>query len=176
VDAGSPKPVRQGDGLVRFDLGSGSLANYGAMGITYSRMDKVFLNHLHADHVSDLTSLYCFGPVLDRKWPLYVWGQGPSGVESPTGSGKYYDDGVKAFCGHFREVMRWHTEGQSYLPTTYPTYFVPTQQDWHTPVALQPVGGDDPPRRLRPRSNRARLDEDRARRGRQPQLQQHRLP
>jgi ribonuclease Z len=88
-----------------FDCGSGSLANYGAMGITYSRMDKVFVAHLHGDHMSDLTSLYCFGPVLDRKWPLYIWGQGPSGVESPPGSGKFYEDGLIAFCRHFREAM-----------------------------------------------------------------------
>jgi ribonuclease Z len=107
-------------------------------------MDKVFINHLHADHVSDLTSLYCFGPVLDRKWPLYIWGQGPSGVESPSGSGKYYNDGLNAFCSHFREMMRWHTEGQSYIPTLYPDYDAPTDQEWNTPVPLTPVGDDDP--------------------------------
>ena len=42
-------------------------------------MDKVFLADLHVDHMADLTNLYCFGPVFDRKWPLYIWGQG-SGV------------------------------------------------------------------------------------------------
>jgi ribonuclease Z len=125
-----------------FDLGGGCLANYAAMGIPYSRMDKVFLNHLHADHMADLTNLYCFGPVFDRKWPLYIWGQGPSTMESPPGSGKYYDDGVDAFCTHLREACRWHTEGQSYLATTFPTYRVPTQEDWHTPVPLTPVGDD----------------------------------
>jgi ribonuclease Z len=125
-----------------FDLGGGCLANYAAMGITYSRMDKVFINHLHADHMADLTNLYCFGPVFDRKWPLYIWGQGPSTVESPAGSGKYYDDGINAFCAHFREAWRWHTEGQSYLRTIYPGYVVPTQQEWNTPVALEPVGDD----------------------------------
>ncbi len=127
-----------------FDCGAGCLANYAAMGIPYSRMDKVFLAHLHADHMADLTNLYCFGPVFDRKWPLYIWGQGPSGVENPGGSPELYDDGVSAFCSHFREAWRWHTEGQSYLPTTYPGYQVPTQQDWHTPVELKPVGDDAP--------------------------------
>ncbi len=127
-----------------FDCGSGCIANYGAMGISFSRMDKVFINHLHADHMTDLTNLYCFGPVLDRKWPLYIWGHGPSGVENPSGKPKYYDDGLNAFCSHFREAMRWHTEGQSYLRTTYPGHHIPTQREWNTPVALEPVGDDDP--------------------------------
>ncbi|MGE5531108.1 MAG: hypothetical protein ACM3VW_03190 [Bacteroidota bacterium] len=127
-----------------FDLGGGCLCNYAAMGITYSRMDKVFINHLHADHVADLTNLFCFGPVWDRKWPLYIWGQGPSTVESAAGSGKYYDDGVNAFCHNLRELCRWHTEGQSYLPTTFPDYHVPTMDDWHTPVELTPLGDDAP--------------------------------
>jgi ribonuclease Z len=141
-----PDPAGLGFGKAKdsfvFDLGGGCLANYAAMGISYSRMDKVFLNHLHADHMADLTNLYCFGPVFDRKWPLYIWGQGPSGVESPAGSGKYYDDGVKAFCKNLREACRWHTEGQSYLPTAYLDYDVPTQQGWNTPVPLKPVGDD----------------------------------
>ncbi len=125
-----------------FDCGPGCFVNSGAMGITYSRMDKIFISHLHGDHMSDLTMLYCFGPVCDRKWPLYVWGQGPSGVENPSGSPKRYDDGLYAFCSHFREAMRWHTEGQSYLPTSYPGYQVPAQKDWNTPVPLTPVGDD----------------------------------
>ena len=127
-----------------FDLGGGSLVNYAAMGITYSRMDKVFIAHLHADHTADLPNLYCFGPVFDRKWPLYIWGQGPSGMESPAGSGIYYDDGVNAFCSHLREAWRWHTEGQSYLSTAYQEYPIPTHEDWHTPVPLEPVGDDAP--------------------------------
>jgi ribonuclease Z len=35
-----------------FDCGSGCFVNSGAVGITYSRMDKVFLTHLHGDHIA----------------------------------------------------------------------------------------------------------------------------
>ena len=45
-----------------FDCGAGVLTNYSAMGISASRMDKVFISHLHADHMSDLSAIYCFGP------------------------------------------------------------------------------------------------------------------
>ncbi|MFN8201662.1 MAG: hypothetical protein U0S48_03795 [Solirubrobacteraceae bacterium] len=125
-----------------FDCGAGSIMNYGAMGIALSRMDKIFLCHLHGDHISDLTPIYCFGPAYDRHWPLYVWGQGRSGVANPSGSPQYYEDGLNDFCRHFREAMRWHTEAFSFLPTSYPGYVIPTQQDWNTPVPLQPIGDD----------------------------------
>ena len=57
-----------------FDCGMGVLANYVTMGIPYSRMNKIFLTHLHADHMSELSAIYCFGEAVDRRFPLYVWG------------------------------------------------------------------------------------------------------
>jgi len=50
-----------GDSFV-FDCGSGVVSRYVAMGVAYSRMDKVFLTHLHGDHMNDLITIYCFGP------------------------------------------------------------------------------------------------------------------
>jgi len=49
--------------------------NYSAMNVATGRMNKIFINHLHGDHMSDLTHVYCFGPSQDRKSPLYVFGQ-----------------------------------------------------------------------------------------------------
>ena len=82
-------------------------------------MRKVFLTHLHGDHTSDLTHLYCFGPQQDGKSPLCIWGPSASGVKDPTLSGKYYDDGTLNFAYHFREMNRWHTESQSFLATQW---------------------------------------------------------
>jgi ribonuclease Z len=107
-------------------------------------MDKLFISHLHADHMSDLSAIYCFGPSGDRKWPLYIWGQGPSGVKSPTPPRRLYDDGVKAFCKNLREAMRWHTESFSFLPTSWANYSVSTRQDWGLPHDPVPVGDDAP--------------------------------
>jgi len=50
-----------------FDCGSGVVSNYVAMNVPWSRMRKVFLTHLHGDHTSDLTHIYCFGPQGDGK-------------------------------------------------------------------------------------------------------------
>lgn len=130
-----------------FDCGAGALTNYGAMGIAFSRMDKIFITHLHADHMSDLSVIYGFGPSGDRKWPLYVWGQAPSGITCPawgSNPATNYDDGTNAFCQNLRAAMRWHTESFSFLPTSHKNYPIPTKTDWGTPGELVPVGGDPP--------------------------------
>lgn len=95
-----------GDSFV-FDLGSGVLSKYVAMGIPYSHIDKVFLTHLHADHMSDLVMLYCFGPTLDRKTPLQLFG--------PNGDTE--DEGTKAFAEALKMLTKWHRESFSFTPT-----------------------------------------------------------
>jgi len=127
-----------------FDCGAGALTNYNAMGISASRMDKIFISHLHADHMSDLSAIYCFGPANDRKWPLYVWGHGPSGVKSPKPPRRLYNDGTNAFCKNLREAMRWHTESFSFLNTGWSNYPIPTRDTWGLPCNPVPVGDDAP--------------------------------
>lgn len=122
-----------------FDCGMGVLANYIAMNIPYSRMDKIFITHLHMDHMSDLSAIYTFGEANDRKSPLYVWGPSPSGVPDPV-TGQLYDDGVRGTMAHFREWARWHTESFSFSSNSYKSFPVPTQADWNTPDQLVPVG------------------------------------
>jgi ribonuclease Z len=125
-----------------FDCGAGVSANYAAAVVGFRRMDKVFINHLHGDHMSDLTHIYCFGPSGDRKSPLYVFGQGLSGLESPTNSNIFYNDGVSNFCAHLREACRWHTESFSFQPTRYTNYVVPTKASWGLPHEPVPVSND----------------------------------
>ena len=130
-----------------FDCGTGVCANYGAMNVGFGRMNKIFLTHLHADHASDLSHIYCFGPAADRKSPLYVWGPSPSGVQSPAWGDnppKYYDDGTKAFCRNLRRTWRWHSESFSFETTSYEGYRIPTRKSWGLPCDPVPVG-DDPP-------------------------------
>jgi ribonuclease Z len=131
-----------------FDCGSGVSTNYSAMNVSLGRMDKVFINHLHGDHMSDLTHIYCFGPSQDRKSPFYVFGPGNSGVVSPAYWGNKptkYDDGTEAFCENLRRACRWHTESFSFQTTMYPGY--PSKQkikhDWGLPCMPDPVE-DDP--------------------------------
>jgi ribonuclease Z len=125
-----------------FDCGTGVSANYAAASVGYRRMDKIFLSHLHGDHMGDLCQIYCFGPSSDRWSPLFIFGQSPSRLDSPPGSNTYYEDGVSNFCYHAREAWRWHSESFSFLSTSYVGYTPPTKESWGLPVAPVPVSND----------------------------------
>ncbi len=126
-----------------FDCGSGVMSNYNAMNIGFKRMDKVFINHLHGDHMSDLTAIYCFGPATDRKKPLYVWGPGPSGVPNPKPPPQYYEDGTTAYLRNLREACRWHTESFSFLSTAVQEWTDETRK-WGDLARSAVKVGDDP--------------------------------
>lgn len=111
-----------------FDCGTGSSGSYNSMNVGFGRMNKIFLTHLHADHMGDLAHIYCFGPSVDRWSPLWVWGGGDSGVQNPNWQAtpgappQYYADGTAAFCAHLRDACRWHSESFSFQPTAYVNY------------------------------------------------------
>ena len=130
-----------------FDCGSGVMGNYNAMGTPLSRMNKIFLTHLHADHMSDLTHIYCFGPAYDRTAPLYVWGPADSGFiyyDAYRNENRGpYEDGTRAFCENLRKALRWHTESFSFQPTSKVNPTIPDQASWGLPQAPVSVGDDD---------------------------------
>ena len=139
--------VGSGDQFV-FDCGTGVAAKYNAMGIPMSKMNKIFFTHLHADHTSDLTHIYCFGPAEDRKSPLYIWGPANSGWTYHDPGGKVrgpYDDGTRTFCENFRNLMRWHTESFSFGSTSYQGNPSPEdiQAAWTLKKLPVKVGDDD---------------------------------
>jgi ribonuclease Z len=67
-----------------FDIGSGSMANLAALMIPYQYLDKVFLTHLHTDHMGDIDSLWAGGWTAGRPNALRVWG--PSGARPDMGT------------------------------------------------------------------------------------------
>jgi len=136
--------VGSGDQFV-FDCGTGVMAKYNALGVPMSKLNKIFLTHLHGDHTSDLTHLYCFGPSGDRKSPLYIWGPCDSGFTytDPLGTPRGpFQDGTRAFCERFREMNRWHSESFSFGPTSFVSHQLPTRESWGLPVDLVQVGND----------------------------------
>jgi ribonuclease Z len=133
----------QPDSVV-FDCGSGVCSNYTAMKIGWGDMSKVFLSHLHGDHMSDLSFMYQAGPQGTRKTPLFVFGPGPSGLvwQAPDGQ-RYgpYDDGTKVFCEMLRAMLRWQSEGFCFQSTGLASWYTPAQlQDiWGLPSLPEPV-------------------------------------
>ena len=81
-----------------FDLGEGSEANYMKMMVPYSKMNNLFIGHLHMDHLGSLPHVYAFGPTGDRFTPMNIWG--PSG-DTPELGTKYMVEGLTNFTN-------WH--------------------------------------------------------------------
>ena len=77
-----------------FDAGYGSMQRLSAMKIPMDYLDKVFIGHLHMDHMGDLDALWIGGLKMNRTYPLRVWG--PSGATPEMGT-KYAIDGLKRF-------------------------------------------------------------------------------
>lgn len=91
-----------------FDIGSGSAANIGCLEIPFDVLDKIFVSHLHTDHVGDMAALWTGGWVGGRHGPLQVWG--PSG-QTP-------ELGTKHFVGKLKEAFRWDYVGRmGVIPT-----------------------------------------------------------
>ncbi|KAK9830374.1 hypothetical protein WJX72_011374 [[Myrmecia] bisecta] len=80
-----------------FDIGSGVLVNLYATGTSAARLNKVFISHLHSDHVGDLPTLWTMGAMDGRAQPLEVWG--PSSDDPALG--------VKASLAGMEQFYAW---------------------------------------------------------------------
>jgi ribonuclease Z len=82
-----------------FDLGSGSLANFNALSLPLESTTKVFLSHLHADHIGDIPGLLGSLAKVGRVDPVEIWG----------GANEDPDLGLAAFVEHMGKAMAWDT-------------------------------------------------------------------
>jgi ribonuclease Z len=80
-----------------FDLGSGSLANFTALMLPVEATTKLFLSHLHADHIGDIPGLIGSLAKAGRVDPVEIWG---GGSEDPA-------LGLAAFVEHMGKAMAW---------------------------------------------------------------------
>ncbi len=67
-----------------FDIGSGCHERLAAQKIPYDYLDKIFIGHLHVDHMGDLPTFWLGGTTMNRLTPLRVWG--PKHAAVPAGS------------------------------------------------------------------------------------------
>ena len=104
IEVGNP----QQDVFV-FDLGAGSLANFSGLQVPVTSLKKVFLSHLHADHIADYITLMGSYAKAGRLDPVEVWG----------GSSDQQDQGVAAFVGAIERALAWDRASmEGYVPTT----------------------------------------------------------
>lgn len=88
-----------------FDLGSGALKNFDGLRLPVTATTKVFLTHLHADHVGDMPTLIYSLAKAGRRDPVEVWG--PSGATEALGTRSYLEHlqaahawDMESLCGH----------------------------------------------------------------------------
>jgi ribonuclease Z len=92
-----------------FDLGSGSLANFTALMLPVEATTRVFLSHLHADHIGDIPGLVGSLAKAGRVDPVEIWG---GGSEDPA-------LGLTAFAEHMGKAMAWDAASvRGVRPTT----------------------------------------------------------
>jgi ribonuclease Z len=72
--------VLAGSERLLFDAGRGTTTGMARVGINPADVTRVFLTHLHSDHVISLPELIVFPWAQTRTSPLYVWG--PRGTRS----------------------------------------------------------------------------------------------
>lgn len=82
-----------------FDLGSGSVANFNGLHLPVTATTKVFLTHLHADHVGDMPTLVWSMAKAGRRDPVEVWGP----------SGEVPELGTRAYSEHLHAAHAWDT-------------------------------------------------------------------
>jgi len=94
-----------GDNFV-FDLGIGSLRNYNSFSIPFNTIDKVFITHLHMDHISDLPYFIMFRGIQGGWTPVHIYG--PSGSEPQYGTAHYAEA--------MKKMTAWHQDSFHALP------------------------------------------------------------
>ena len=80
-----------------FDAGSGMMANLFSLRPDFSKIDKLFVSHLHVDHVGDFMGLHIASWLSGRYTPIHIYG--------PTGSTP--ELGTKAFVDGMQTAYAW---------------------------------------------------------------------
>lgn len=89
-----------------FDLGANSIRNYGSMGIPFTKMNTLFLTHLHADHMGDIPY-----------WLMFRgWGAGWTAPDIYGPSGRTKKHGIKYAMEGLHQFLFWHEENFNIFP------------------------------------------------------------
>jgi ribonuclease Z len=105
-----------------FDMGTGSMERIYALGIPLDYIDKVFLTHLHMDHMGDLPAFYIYGPQNNRSKPLRIWG--------PGGGGTRPEWGTRAAMENVEKTWSWMTGTLAGTIDTRSFAMEVTEYDW----------------------------------------------
>jgi ribonuclease Z len=114
-----------------FDLGSGSLANFNGLGLPVTSTTKVFLSHLHADHVGDMPTLLWSLAKSGRRDPVEVWG--------PAAEHERF--GTLAYARHLELAHAWDMESMCGHPGQSGARTVTTEVPYDRPEVVYQRNG-----------------------------------
>lgn len=100
-----------------FDIGSGSVANFNALQLPVTSTTKLFISHLHADHIGDVSTLVWSSAKAGRRDPVEIWG--------PASNNNIY--GTKYFTDHLSQAYAWDTESMCGHPGQSGAHMVTTE-------------------------------------------------
>ncbi len=86
-----------------FDLGTGSMLNLFGLRPDFSKIDKIFLSHLHSDHFGDLDAFIVGSWLSGRYTPLHVYG----------GTGSTPELGTKAAVEAVVKALAWDIKSRT---------------------------------------------------------------
>ena len=66
--------VRKEGELFLFDCGEGTQVSLKMLNLHWKRISRIFISHMHADHVTGLPGLLMLSSQVDRSEPLYIYG------------------------------------------------------------------------------------------------------
>lgn len=66
--------VRREGELFLFDCGEGTQVSLKMLNLHWKRINRIFISHMHADHVTGLPGLLMLSSQVDRDLPLYIYG------------------------------------------------------------------------------------------------------
>ncbi|MEZ5150057.1 guanitoxin biosynthesis MBL fold metallo-hydrolase GntH [Rhodococcus zopfii] len=115
IEVGNPERDR-----FFFDLGSGSLANYNGLRLPVTETTKVFLSHLHADHVGDMPTLVWSLAKAGRRDPVEVWGP----------AGEVPELGTRAYTTHLEAAHAWDMQSLCGHPGQSGAHTETTEVPW----------------------------------------------
>ena len=114
-----------------FDLGSGALANFNGLHLPVTATTKVFLSHLHADHVGDMPTLVWSLAKAGRRDPVEVWGPG----------GERPELGTRSYAQHLEAAHAWDMESLNGHPGQSGAHTEVTEVPFETTSAVYDRSG-----------------------------------
>lgn len=114
-----------------FDIGSGALTNFTGLHLPVTGTTKVFLSHLHADHIGDIPGLLGSFAKIGRIDPVEIWG----------GASDIPNHGITEFVENMTNALTWDTDSIKGIKSTTGTKAIAHEVSYDKPGVVYENNG-----------------------------------